>query len=117
MFPASVWLFERLENGKFNMKLADGVHTFAQLPAVMQEVKVTVKTNDATTYILTITTAEGKFDTPNLRGNDAPVPSIDPETKHWKIGEEDTGVGKLRRHGNQERAVSLAAASQHARFG
>ena len=99
------------------MKLADGVHTFAQLPAVMQEVKVTVKTNDATTYILTITTAEGKFDTPNLRGNDAPVPSIDPETKHWKIGEEDTGVGKLRRHGNQERAVSLAAASQHARFG
>ena len=68
VYPASVWLFERLENGKFNMKLADGVHTFAQLPAVMQEVKVTVKTNDA------------------------PVPSIDPETKHWKIGEEDTGV-------------------------
>ena len=92
VYPASVWLFERLENGKFNMKLADGVHTFAQLPAVMQEAKVTVKTNDATTYILTITTAEGKFDTPNLRGNDAPVPSIDPETKHWKIGEEDTGV-------------------------
>ena len=73
VYPTSVWLFERLENGKFNMKLADGVHTFAQLPAVMQEVKVTVKTNDATTYILTITTAEGKFDTPNLRGNDAPV--------------------------------------------
>ena len=92
VYPASVWLFERLENGKFNMKLADGVHTFAQLPAVMQEVKVTVKTNDATTYILTITTAEGKFDTPNLRGNNAPVPSIDPATKHWKIGEEDTGV-------------------------
>ena len=92
VYPTSVWLFERLENGKFNMKLADGVHTFAQLPAVMQEAKVTVKTNDATTYILTITTAEGKFDTPNLRGNDAPVPSIDPETKHWKIGEEDTGV-------------------------
>lgn len=92
VYPASVWLFERLENGKFNMKLADGVHTFAQLPAVMQGVKVTVKTNDATTYILTITTAEGKFDTPNLRGNDAPVPSIDPKTKHWKIGEEDTGV-------------------------
>ena len=58
VYPTSVWLFERLENGKFNMKLADGVHTFAQLPAVMQEVKVTVKTNDATTYILTITTAE-----------------------------------------------------------
>ena len=92
VYPVSVWLFERLENGKFNMKLADGVHTFAQLPAVMQEVKVTVKTNDATTDILTITTAEGKFDTPNLRGNNAPVPSIDPATKHWKIGDEDTGV-------------------------
>ena len=92
VYPVSVWLFERLENGKFNMKLADGVHTFAQLPAVMQEVKVTVKTNDATTYIPTITTAEGKFDTPNLRGNNAPVPSIDPATKHWKIGDEDTGV-------------------------
>ena len=92
VYPTSVWLFERLENGKFNMKLADGVHTFAQLPAVMQEVKVTVKTNDATTYILTIMTAGGEFDTPNLRGNNAPVPSIDPETKHWKIGEEDTGV-------------------------
>ena len=92
VYPVSVWLFERLENGKFNMKLADGVHTFAQLPAVMQEVKVTVKTNDATTYILTITTAVGKFDTPNLRGNNAPVPSIDPATKHWKIGDEDTGV-------------------------
>ena len=97
VYPTSVWLFERLENGKFNMKLADGVHTFAQLPAVMQEVKVTVKTNDATTYILTITTAEGKFDTPNLRGNNAPVPSIDPATKHWKIGDEDTGVATTTR--------------------
>ncbi|MFQ9021181.1 MAG: hypothetical protein ACLR6J_06940 [Parabacteroides merdae] len=27
VYPTSVWLFERLENGKFNMKLADGVHT------------------------------------------------------------------------------------------
>ena len=35
VYPTSVWLFERLENGKFNMKLADGVHTFAQLPAVI----------------------------------------------------------------------------------
>ena len=74
------------------MKLADGVHTFAQLPAVMQDVKVAVKTNDATTYVLTVTTAKDEFDTPNLRGNDAPVPSIDPVTRHWKIGEEDTGV-------------------------
>ncbi|WP_301704060.1 hypothetical protein [uncultured Parabacteroides sp.] len=92
LYPASTWLFERLESGKFNMKLADGVHTFAELATVMQDITVTVKTNNATTYILTITTAAGSFDTPNLRGKDAPAPSIDPETKHWKIGEEDTGV-------------------------
>ena len=92
IYPPSVWLFERLGNGKFNMKLADGVHAFAELPAVMQDVKVTVKQNDGTTYILTITTAEGAFDTPNLKGTAAPVPSIDPATKHWKIGDEDTGV-------------------------
>lgn len=68
LYPASVWLFERLTSGKFNMKLADGVHTFAELPAVMQDIAVAVKTNNATTYILTITTAAGAFDTPNLRG-------------------------------------------------
>lgn len=92
VYPVSVFLFERLENGKVNMKLSDGVHPFSGLPYVMQDVKVAVKTNNATTYILTVTTAEGEFDTPNLRGKDAPAPSIDPETKHWKIGEEDTGI-------------------------
>lgn len=70
VYPASVWLFERLESGKFNMKLADGVHTFVELPAVMQDVTVVVKTNDKTAYILTITTAAGSFDTPNLRPAD-----------------------------------------------
>lgn len=69
-YPASVWLFERLESGKFNMKLADGEHTFVELPVVMQDIAVAVKTNNATTYILTITTAAGSFDTPNLRGTD-----------------------------------------------
>ena len=124
VYPTSVWLFERLENGKFNMKLADGVHTFAQLPAVMQEVKVTVKTNDATTYILTITTAEGKFDTPNLRGKQCSGSfdrsgneALENRRRRYGCGSRRTGRGKLRRHGNQERADSLAAASQHARFG
>ena len=134
VYPASVWLFERLENGKFNMKLADGVHTFAQLPAVMQEVKVTVKTNDATTYILTITTAEGKFDTPNQINNVIAFPgpsgkrcpgsfdrsgnqALENRRRRYGGGSRRTGRGKLRRHGNQERADSLAAASQHARFG
>ena len=57
VYPASVWLFERLDNGKFNMKLADGAHTFADLPAVLQDMQVSVKTNNETTYILQITTA------------------------------------------------------------
>lgn len=68
IYPPSVWLFERLENGKFRMKLTDGEHTFAELPYVMQDVEVTVKQNDANAYILTITTAAGSFDTPNLKG-------------------------------------------------
>lgn len=68
VYPASVWLFERLENGKFSMKLSDGVHTFADLPAVLQDIQVSVKTNNETTYILQITTAAGTFDTPNLKG-------------------------------------------------
>lgn len=92
VYPASVWLFERLENGRFNMRLADGVHTFAELPPVMQDVGVRIKKSDPVTYILTFSTAAGEFDTPNLRGDDAPVPSIDPATKRWKIGDEDTGV-------------------------
>ena len=67
VYPASVWLFERLDNGKFNMKLADGAHTFADLPAVLQDMQVSVKTNNETTYILQITTAAGTFDTPTLK--------------------------------------------------
>ena len=68
IYPASVWLFERLDNGKFNMKLSDGIHKFSELPAVLQDVTVSVKQNDDTAYILTIATAAGTFDTPNLKG-------------------------------------------------
>ena len=70
VYPASVWLFERLESGKFNMKLSDGEHTYAELPAVMQDIRVTVKQNDATAYVLEIETAAGTITTPNLRGKD-----------------------------------------------
>ena len=38
--------------------------------AVPTDVQVTVKTNNATTYVLTFTYASGSFDTPNLRGRD-----------------------------------------------
>lgn len=68
IYPASVWLFERLDNGKFNMKLSDGIHKFSELPAVLQDVTVSVKQNDDTAYILTIGAAAGTFDTPNLKG-------------------------------------------------
>lgn len=73
VYPASIWLFERLENGKFNMKLSDGVHTFSELPAVLQDVKVAIVKDDENTYILRFDTAEGTFNTPNLRGQDVRV--------------------------------------------
>lgn len=73
VYPASVWLFERLKNGKFNMKLSDGTHTFKDLAAVLQDVKVEILQEDESTYILRFGTAEGVFDTPNLRGQDVKV--------------------------------------------
>lgn len=73
VYPVSVWLFERLENGKFNMKLSDGVHKFSELPAVLQDVVVEIVKNDESTYILRFNTARGVFDTPNLRGQDVKV--------------------------------------------
>lgn len=60
--------------------------------AVPAEVKVEVKVNSSTQYILTITTVEGSKDTPNLKGQDAPDITIDLASKHWMIGSIDTGV-------------------------
>lgn len=73
VYPASVWLFERLENGKFNMKLSDGVHKFSELTAVLQDVVVEIVREDESTYILRFATAKGVFNTPNLRGQDVKV--------------------------------------------
>lgn len=73
VYPPSVWLFERLENGKFNMKLSDGTHKFSELPAVLQDVVVEIVKEDESTYILRFFTSEGVFDTPNLRGQDVKV--------------------------------------------
>lgn len=95
IYPASIWLFERLETGKFNMKLADGVHVFAELATVMQDIQVAVKTNTADSYVLTFISAGGAIDTPNLKGQngqDAAIITIDPDTKHMLIGGADTGV-------------------------
>lgn len=68
VYPANVWLFEQLENGMFNMAISDGINTYSNLKKVMTEVGVSVKANTETEYILTITTALGSFDTPNLKG-------------------------------------------------
>jgi hypothetical protein len=71
VYPPSVWLFERLENGKFNMKLSDGVHVFSELEAMFQDAEITVKTNTETAYVLTVTIGALSFDTPNLKGKSA----------------------------------------------
>ena len=68
IYPAHVWLFEKLDNGMFNMAISDGANTYNDLPKVMTEVGVAVKTSTETEYVLTITTALGSFDTPNLKG-------------------------------------------------
>ena len=67
IYPPSLWLFERLANGNLNMKFSDGVHTYADLPLMMQEIKVRIKTDTDTEYVLEITSAEGTITTPNLR--------------------------------------------------
>lgn len=67
IYPPSLWLFERLANGNLNMKFSDGIHTYADLPLMMQNIKVRIKTNTDTEYVLEITSAEGTITTPNLR--------------------------------------------------
>lgn len=67
IYPPSLWLFERLTNGNLNMKFSDGVHTYADLPLMMQDIKVRIKTDTDTEYVLEITSAEGTITTPNLR--------------------------------------------------
>ena len=68
IYPNGVFLFEDLGNGKFNIALSDGVHRFVDLPKAFMNALVTVKTNTETEYVLTITSPEGSFDTPNLKG-------------------------------------------------
>ena len=70
IFPQNVWLFEKLDNGRFNLAISDGVHTYAELQKIMSDIGVVVKTDTDTQYILTITTSSGSFDTPNLKGKE-----------------------------------------------
>lgn len=92
IYPASVWLFERLETGKFNMKLADGVHVFAELATVMEGVKVEVKSNTEEEYVLTIISASGEIDTPNLKGATYTHPKFTThESGFYKVTVDDEG--------------------------
>ena len=67
LYPASIWLFEKLDNGNFNIKFSDHIHTYSELPLMFMGVYVKVKTDTDTEYVLEITSAEGTITTPNLR--------------------------------------------------
>lgn len=99
IFPQNVWLFEKLDNGRFNLAISDGVHTYAELQKIMSDISVVVKTNTDTEYILTITTSSGSFDTPNLKGNGY---------IHPKFTEHEAGLYKITV--NNEGHVSNATA-------
>ena len=86
IFPQNVWLFEKLDNGRFNLAISDGVHTYAELQKIMSDISVVVKTDTDTQYILTITTSSGSFDTPNLKGK---------EYIHPKFTEHEAGLYKI----------------------
>ena len=86
IFPKNVWLFEKLDNGRFNLAISDGVHTYAELQKIMSDISVVVKTDTDTEYILTITTSSGSFDTPNLKGK---------EYIHPKFTEHEAGLYKI----------------------
>lgn len=86
IFPQNVWLFEKLDNGRFNLAISDGVHTYAELQKIMSDISVVVKTDTDTEYILTITTSSGSFDTPNLKGK---------EYTHPKFTEHEAGLYKI----------------------
>ena len=92
IFPQNVWLFEKLDNGRFNLAISDGVHTYAELQKIMSDISVVVKTNTDTQYILTITTSSGSFDTPNLKGNGYIHPKFtEHEAGLYKITVNDEG--------------------------
>lgn len=78
IYPSGVFLFEDLGDGKFNIALGDGVHRFVDLPKAFMNALVTVKTNTEKEYVLTITSPEGSFDTPNLKANGYIHPKFTP---------------------------------------
>lgn len=68
IYPANVLLFEILEDGKFKMRMSDGVHKFAELPYILTNCDAKVVTDTAEEYRIEFSTPWEKFTTPNLRG-------------------------------------------------
>lgn len=68
VYPENTLLFEKLENGKFNIVIADGEHTYSELPSQFTDVVVREHNgNSATSYKLVFTTPTGTYTTPNLK--------------------------------------------------
>lgn len=68
IYPANVLLFEILEDGKFKMRMSDGVNKFADLPYILTNCDAKVVTDTAEEYRIEFTTPWETFTTPNLRG-------------------------------------------------
>ena len=68
IYPANVLLFEILEDGKFKMRMSDGVHKFAELPYILTNCDAKVVTDTAEEYRIEFSTPWETFTTPNLRG-------------------------------------------------
>lgn len=78
IYPAYSILFEILEDGKFKMRMSDGVHKFADLPYIMTNCDAKVVTDTAEEYRIEFSTPWEKFITPNLRArNGQRVATID----------------------------------------
>ena len=67
IYPANVFLLEKISGGKFNIAISDGEHPYSELTP--QFVGCTVREhpdNSATSYKLVFNTPSGSYTTPNL---------------------------------------------------
>ena len=68
IYPAYSVLFEILEDGKFKMRMSDGVHHFRDLPYILTNCDAKVVTDTAEEYRIEFSTPWESFTTPNLKG-------------------------------------------------
>lgn len=68
IYPANVFLLEKLQSGKFNIAISDGTHTYSELtPQFVDCIVAEHESNSATSYKLVFTTPTGTYITPNLK--------------------------------------------------